>query len=42
MLRVRSSTRNTPAKLLPNGTTALLKTLLAHGTMSRGMTGFPL
>jgi hypothetical protein len=41
MLRVRSSTRKTPAKAFPKGTTALLNTLFAHGTGSRGMTGLP-
>src|SRR4051812_9367947 len=39
MLRAVSSQRNTPANLPFNGTTALLKTLLAVGNGERGMTG---
>src|SRR3954447_10665456 len=39
MLRAVSSQRKTPANLSPNGTTALLKTLLAVGKGSRRMIG---
>jgi hypothetical protein len=41
MRLVQSSQRNTPAKLSPNGTTALLKMLLHRGMRSRGMIGLP-
>ena len=40
MRRLVSSQRKTPAKPLPNGTTALLKMLLLMGSRSRGMMGF--
>ena len=40
--RARSSQRKTPAKPSPNGTTALLKTLLEVGVALRGIIGFAL